>query len=75
VYSLTRNHSLIDASCTNEVIGRELVVTSSDPPTLFDFVEEPLDQVAGTVKIRAEADWVIAIAFWRDVGPSAPLGG
>jgi putative tryptophan/tyrosine transport system substrate-binding protein len=41
---------------------------------LFDLVEKPLDQVAGTVKKRTEADWVIAIAFGRDIGPKAPLG-
>jgi hypothetical protein len=49
----------------------ELVVTSSSPSTLLDLVEEPLDQVAGTVEIRAEADWVIAIALWWIVGPCA----
>jgi hypothetical protein len=41
-----------------KVVGCKLVVASCDPPTVFDFVEEPLDQVAGPVKIRAEADRV-----------------
>jgi len=42
---------------------------------LFDPVEEPLDPVPVAVEIRAVADWVAAIAFWRDVGPRAPLHG
>ena len=57
-----------------EVVGRELVVARADPPTPFYLVEKPLDQVAGTVEIRAEADWAIAIALWWDVGPYASLG-
>jgi hypothetical protein len=40
-------------------------VAWSDPATLFDFVEEPLDQIPGTVEIRAEADRLDAIASWR----------
>jgi hypothetical protein len=32
-----------------------------DNPTLFDFVEEPLDQIPRTVEIRAEADRLAAI--------------
>ena len=58
-----------------EVVGRELVITSCDPTTLLDLIEEPLDQIPGTVKIWAEADRLVAIAPWRDVGPNAPLGG
>jgi len=42
---------------------------------LLDPIEEALDPVAGTVEIRAEADWSAAIAFWRDVGPCALLHG
>jgi hypothetical protein len=34
---------------------------------LFDPVEEALYPVAGVVEIRAEADRIAAIAFWRDV--------
>jgi hypothetical protein len=51
----------------------ELVVARRDPPTLFDLIEEPFDQVAGSVKMRAEADRIVAIASRRDVGPSVPL--
>jgi hypothetical protein len=42
---------------------------------LFDFVEEPLDQIPSTVEIWAEADWLGAIASWWDIGLDAPLGG
>jgi hypothetical protein len=52
----------------------QFVVARRDPPTLFDFIEEPFDQVAGAVEVRAEADGLIAIASWRNVGPSAPFG-
>jgi hypothetical protein len=41
---------------------------------LLDLVEEPLDQVASPVEIRAEADRVIAIASRWDVCPNALLG-
>jgi hypothetical protein len=42
---------------------------------LLDPIEESLDPVAGAVEIRAEADRIAAIAFWRDVGPCALLHG
>jgi hypothetical protein len=42
---------------------------------LLDPVEEPFDPVAGAVQIGAEADWIVAIAFRRDVGPCAFLHG
>jgi hypothetical protein len=42
---------------------------------LLDPVEEALDPVAVTIEVRAEADQIVAIAFWRDVGPSAFLHG
>jgi hypothetical protein len=42
---------------------------------LLNLIEEPLDQIPGAIKIRAEADWIVAIASWRNVGPNAPLGG
>jgi len=42
---------------------------------LLDPVEETLDQVAGAVEIRAEANRTVAIAFRRDVGPCAFLHG
>src|SRR5581483_2392679 len=44
-----------------------------DPPTLFDLIEEPFDQVASSVEIWAEADRLVAIASRRYIGPSAPL--
>ena len=40
---------------------------------MLDPVEEPLDQIAGPIKIRAEADGVFAISLRRNVGPSALL--
>jgi hypothetical protein len=36
---------------------------------------QTLNQIAGTVEIRAEADRFAAIASWWDVGPNASLGG
>jgi hypothetical protein len=33
-----------------QVVRRESVVARRDPPTLFDSIEEPLDQVALTVE-------------------------
>jgi hypothetical protein len=47
----------------------ELVIARRDPPTLLDLIEEPLDQIPGAVKIRAEADRVVAIASWWDCWP------
>jgi hypothetical protein len=54
-----------------EVVRGELIVARSDATTLFDFVKEALDEIAGSVEMRTEADWIVAIAFWWDVGPSA----
>ena len=39
---------------------------------MLDLVEEPLDLVAGLVEVGTEADWVLAIALRREVGPRAP---
>src|ERR1700722_7426348 len=36
---------------------------------------ENSDQVSGAIKMRAEADRLVAIAPWRDVGACALLGG
>jgi hypothetical protein len=58
-----------------KVIGGEFVVTRRDPATLLDLVEEPLNQVAGTIEVGTEADGFVAIASRRNVGPNAPLGG
>jgi hypothetical protein len=42
--------------------GSEFVVACGDLPTMFDFIEEPFDQVAHTVAVRAEGDRLVAIA-------------
>ena len=39
-----------------------------DPTALLDLVEEPFDEITGSVEIGAEADWLIAVAFRRDIG-------
>jgi hypothetical protein len=44
-----------------QIIGCQLVISSRDTPTLLDLVEEPFDQVARAVQVRAEADRVPAI--------------
>ena len=49
--------------------GREFVVARRDPPTLFDPIEEPFDQVARTVEVRAEAWTRTSIA---EIGRSGP---
>ena len=54
-------------------IGGEPLVARRHPTTLFDLVEEPLDLVASTIEIGAEADRIPAIAFRRDVSPRALL--
>jgi hypothetical protein len=41
------------------VVGSEFVVARRDPPTLFDLVEEPFDQIARTVEIRAAARFAL----------------
>jgi hypothetical protein len=46
-----------------EVVRGELIVARSDATTLFDFVKEALDEIAGSVEMRTEADWIVAIAF------------
>jgi hypothetical protein len=62
--SSTQSHSHIDASC--------VVVARRDPSTLFDPIEEPFDQVARTVEVRAEAEGLVAIASRRNVGAKTP---
>ena len=39
-----------------EVVGRKFVVPRCHAATVLDLVEEPLDQIAGTIEIRAEAE-------------------
>jgi hypothetical protein len=57
-----------------KIVRGLFVIASCDPTTLLDPVKEPFDRVAGSVEIRAEADRIVAIAFWWDVGPRASLG-
>jgi len=40
---------------------------------MLDLVKETLNQIARSIEITAKADWLLAIAFWRDVRPSAVL--
>jgi hypothetical protein len=42
---------------------------------LLDLVEEPFDQVARAIQVRAETGKVFAIALRWDVGPRALLAG
>ena len=56
-----------------EVIRRELVVARCDPPTLFDLVEESLDQIAGAIEVGAEADRLRPVPSWRNVCPCTVL--
>src|SRR5919106_566314 len=58
-----------------KVVSCELVVARSDTPTMLNFIEEPLDQVTRSVKERAEADRILAIAFRRYVCPRALANG
>jgi hypothetical protein len=58
-----------------EVVGGQLVVVRRNPTALLDPIEETLDPVAVAVEIRAEADRITAIAFWRDDSPCASPHG
>jgi hypothetical protein len=42
---------------------------------VLDFVEEPFDQIPGSIEMRAKADRLVAIASRRNVGPNAPVCG
>ena len=53
-----------------KVIGGKPVVARCNATTLFDPVEEPLDPVRVAVEMRAVADWVAAVLFGGDVGPT-----
>jgi hypothetical protein len=50
-----------------EVVGRELVVAGCHAPTVLDLVEEPLDQIARSVEVRAEAERLFPLALWSDI--------
>jgi hypothetical protein len=57
------------------MVGRKFVVSGRDTPTLLDLVEEPFDQVARTIQMRAEVDRVFAMSFRRNVRPCSLLAG
>ena len=56
-----------------EVIGSEFVVTGGDTPTLLDLVEEPLDEVARAIQVRAKTNRLFSIALRPNVSPRALL--
>jgi hypothetical protein len=49
--------------------------TGRDTSALLDLVEEPFDDIARTIQIRAEADRVSAISLRRNVCPCPFLSG
>jgi hypothetical protein len=49
------------------VVGGEFVVAICDPATSLNLVEEPFDQIASAVEIRAEADQLITVAPRRNI--------
>ena len=67
-----------DADCDEfeggEIVLSQLVVTCCDASELLGLIEEPFDEVARLVEERAEADRVLAVGLWWDVGPCLPLG-
>jgi hypothetical protein len=74
VNSLARSHNLIGRKLDErEVVRGELIVARSDATALFDFVKEALDEIAGSVKMRTEADWIVAIAFFGGMLAQAPF--
>jgi hypothetical protein len=46
-----------------KIVGGEFVLASGHTTALLGLVEEPLDQVAGTVKVGAETDRFVTICF------------
>jgi hypothetical protein len=40
----------------SEVVRRQLIVARCNPATMLDLVEEPFDQITGSIEIRAEAN-------------------
>jgi len=58
-----------------KVIRCEFVVPGRDPTTMLDLIEEPFDEIAGSIEMWTEADRIVAITFRRDIGPRAPLDG
>lgn len=56
-----------------KVVRRQLVVTRCDSAAVFDPVEEPLAVTAYSIVLWAEADGVLAVALWWDIGPGSAL--
>ncbi len=52
-----------------KVVSCKPVAVRRHPTALLDPVEEPFDEVASAIEMRAKADRIAAIAFRRDVGP------
>ena len=55
----------------SKVVRRQLAVACCDPPVLLDLVEAPLDQVAPSIEVRAEADRIAAAAPRWNIGSAS----
>lgn len=55
----------------SEEVRGKLVVAGGDATEVLQLGEEPLDQVALSVEVLAEAGFAAPVALWRDVGRSA----
>src|SRR5688572_19321081 len=53
--------SLAQLAAESAVLGSQIQIAASDTPTLFDLIEDPLNQVASTVKVGAEAGRVLRL--------------
>lgn len=62
-----------ESDCGEEVPG-ELVVAGGDASEVFEFVEEPLDQIALAIERGIDAVPDLAVLLGRDVGLGAMLG-
>jgi hypothetical protein len=56
-----------------KVVCCELVIPRCHTPTLLDPVEEPLNQIPGSIEVAAKADWLCPVPLRRDVCPRAML--
>jgi hypothetical protein len=54
-----------------KVVDREFVVAGCNTATVLDLIEEPLDQISGPIKIRAETERLFPIASRRDIRPGS----
>ena len=55
----------------SEIVLWQFVISGSDGPEVFEFVEEALDEIAMAVEQRAEGRGVQPVRHRLDVGPSA----